>query len=379
MRLVPTQEQVDLQEILHGLLAKQCPPTLVREVKEPDSSGLPPALWSVLVDAGVLGLAIDEEYDGAGAGLLELGVFYSEAGRVLCPTAVYSSLALGLAIQRLGTDEQRHKYLPSLVAGEVRGTVAAWNPSDAADLRGMLTASRVEGGWHLNGTLPTVIDEESSDVVFLTAATDEPNQNSRLIGCFVEPNSAGWRSRTLTTMAGDKQSRVDLADVLVVDAQVTAGSDDQGLAEDDVAWVAQAVLALQCMEMSGGTSAVLDRTVTYAKEREQFNRAIGSFQAVQHLLADVHIALDAARLSATAAVGALDRGKPDTRAVAIAKMHASEAYKLATLTAHQIHGGMGYVRETDLHLWSERAKVAEVTGGTADVAARWLRKEIGLG
>ena len=131
-------------------------------------------------------------------------------------------------------------------------------------------------------------------------------------------------------------------------------------------------------EMVGGGAAVLERTVEYVRAREQFGRAIGSFQAVQHIVADIHIALEAARLSADSAIWWLAEGEPAGRKVAIAKLHVSEAYKSATLNAHQVHGGMGYVRETDLHLWSERAKVSEIRGGTADVAARWLEEEVGL-
>ena len=132
------------------------------------------------------------------------------------------------------------------------------------------------------------------------------------------------------------------------------------------------------MEMAGGATAVLDRTVDYVKVREQFGRPIASFQAAQHHVANMRMAVDGARLTANQAIWWTGTGQPATRAVAIAKMQASEAYKWVTLTAHQLHGGMGYVRETDLHLWSERAKATEIQGGTADVAAGWLQRELGL-
>jgi alkylation response protein AidB-like acyl-CoA dehydrogenase len=129
----------------------------------------------------------------------------------------------------------------------------------------------------------------------------------------------------------------------------------------------------------GGAEAVLERTVTYTRERVQFGRPIASFQAAQHLVADMHIAVQAARLAARSAVFWHGRGRDAIRTTAIAVMRAVEAYRRSTLDAHQLHGGMGYVLETDLHLWSERARVLAVEGGGPDVATRWLEGELGLG
>ena len=199
-----------------------------------------------------------------------------------------------------------------------------------------------------------------------------------MLGFVVRPGGPGWSAERLRTIAGDKQSRVRLVDCRVDDDAVLAGPDGRGLDPADLGWVAEAAVALQCAEMVGGTAAVLDRTVEYVRTRHQFDRPIGSFQAVQHHVANMRIALDGARLAAYSALWWLGRGERATRRVAVAKMHCSEAYKWATLTCHQLQGGMGYVRETDLHLWSERAKVTELQGGTADVAARWLEREIGL-
>ena len=119
---------------------------------------------------------------------------------------------------------------------------------------------------------------------------------------------------------------------------------------------------------------MLDRTVDYTKLRHQFGRPIASFQAAQHLIANMHIALAAARLAAHSAVFWIARGRTATRETAIARMHAATAARLITLDAHQLHGGMGYVTETDLHLWTERARLGSTLGGGADVAAAWLEE-----
>ena len=135
--------------------------------------------------------------------------------------------------------------------------------------------------------------------------------------------------------------------------------------------VANAIVALDCLDLVGVGEAVIDRTVEYTKMREQFGRPIASFQAAQHIVADMHIALAAARLAAQSAVFWIGRGQTATRQTAVVRMHAA-AVKKITLDAHQLHGGMGYVVDTGLHLYSERARVLSTLGGGADIAAKWL-------
>jgi alkylation response protein AidB-like acyl-CoA dehydrogenase len=371
MKLVATAEHVALRTALRELLDEHCPTTLVRELKLTGRESVPTGLWAALRDAGMLGMAVDERHGGGGASLYELGLFFTEAGRVLCPALVYDTLIFGVALERLGTEEQQATYLPALAGGTLRAGTALWNASDAGDLRPRLTARRVDGGWSLTGRLDYLANAEHAEVVLVSATVE----NGQTIGVLARPGGEGWRAEPRTGIAGDPVSSVELADVAVADADVL-GTD--GLGETDLRWVAQVGSALQCMEMVGGTAAVIDQTVAYVKNREQFGRPIASFQAVQHHVADMRIALDSARLSAAHAIWRLDRGGLATRAVAIAVMHASEAYRWATLTCHQLQGGMGFVRVTDLHLWSERAKVTEVLSGTADVAAGWLQKELGL-
>ncbi len=142
--------------------------------------------------------------------------------------------------------------------------------------------------------------------------------------------------------------------------------------------VANAMVALDCLDLVGVGEAVIDRTVAYTTMREQFGRPIASFQAAQHLVADMHIALAAARLAAQSAVFWLGQGRTATRETAIARMRAAEVKKI-TLDAHQLHGGMGYVVDTGLHLYSERARILSTLGGGADIAARWLEGEMNWG
>jgi alkylation response protein AidB-like acyl-CoA dehydrogenase len=378
MKLVHTPEQGDFISSLRDLFADACPPALVRQMKEPDSDGFPPKLWDALVNVGAFGLSIDPDFGGQGASLYELGLLFGEAGRVLCPTVVYSTLIFGVAVQRIADADQAKRLLPAVARGEIKATTAMWDPADAAGIRPAFTAEPGQGGWTLHGEQMFVPNAQLADMVLVTARTAVAGEPSRVFGFFVEPGAPGWSAEPVRTMAGDKQARVVLEDYFVSDAQTIAGSAGGGLGAEDLLWVSSAAVTLQCMEMVGGATAVLERTVDYLKVREQFGRPLASFQAAQHLVANIRMAIDGARLTANQAVWWLSRGQLAPRAVAIAKMHCSEAYKWTTLNGHQLHGGMGFVTETDLHLWSERAKTTEIQGGTADVAASWLQRELDL-
>ncbi len=176
-------------------------------------------------------------------------------------------------------------------------------------------------------------------------------------------------------MGGHRAFRIRFDDVEVADRRaVLAGPDGAGVADQDLRRVANAAVALLSLDLVGVGEAVLQRTVDYTLARRQFGRPIASFQAAQHLVANMHIALAAARLAAHSAVFWIGQGRTGTRETAIARMHAASAAKSITLDAHQLHGGMGYVVETDLHLFSERARVLSTLGGGADVAATWLEE-----
>lgn len=381
MNLVPTPDEQDLVAMLRDLFTHECSPELVRRLGEPGAERFPKSLWEALVSAGVLGLPFPEEHGGAGGGLDDLGVFHVEAGRALCPTVVQSTLAFGIAVDRLGTEDQRARYLAPLCAGDLRASVALWNPSDAGDLRPALQVHDAEDGTgaHLvSGTLSLVPDADLADVLLVSAVLAVDGAPDAVVGLVVDTADPGVRVDPVPTIEGRGSFRVVLDRAAVPEVGVLCGTRGTGLAQDDLRWVAHSVTALQCLEMVGVADAALTRTVGHTTSRHQFGRPIGSFQAVQHIVADMHISVQAARLLARSAVFWLDRGGLATRQTAAARVHATEAVKQVTLDAHQLHGGMGYVVETDLHLWSARARSLATLGGTADDAARWLEREVGL-
>lgn len=370
MRLVPTEEERDLAVALRRMLSDHCPTELVRALREPGVDRFPDRLWKELVGAGMLGLPFSEEYDGAGAGVDEVGVLAREAGRVLCPSIVLGSIGLGLALDALGDDEQRRRHLPAVARGELRGSTALASPWDAGDLTPPLTAVREGTTWRIEGVVRYVVDADLADVVLATAA--EPRGGT--VGVLLRPGETA-RSEPLTTSAGDRYARLHVNTTLPP-PDVLVGRESGGLVEDDLRRASHLVRVLQCLELVGVAEEQLERTVAYVGERQQFGRPIGSFQAAQHLVADMRIAIQAARLAAQSAAYRLGRGEVATRPTAIAVIHAAQAARRTSLDAHQLHGGMGYVLETDLHLWSERARELSVLGGGADVATAWLEREV---
>jgi alkylation response protein AidB-like acyl-CoA dehydrogenase len=364
-----------VQEAVRALLDKACPPTLVREMKQ-NATAPPSALWDALAEFGVFGLGLPSELGGEGGDLVTLGLFFQEAGRVLCPTLVYSTVAARLVVERLASDAGLRRWLPGLASGQLTGTTALWNPSDNSDVEPALWAERAGGEWRVSGQLDFVANADVADVVIVSAAGRAPDGCTQTLGFVVPAGTPGWRTVRHRTMSRDNQCRVAV-DVLLGDDDRLA-SPGSGLASAALAELGNAVTALQCLEMVGGAQAVLARTVEQIGTRHQFNRPIASFQAVQHHVANMHIAINGARLAAYQATWLLGQGRPAQRELAIAKLTCNEAYKLVTLTAHQLHGGMGYLRETDLHMWTERAKTAELLGGSWDVQIDRLERALSL-
>ncbi len=369
MKAIPTAEQREFASALRALLVAESPVSLVRALDEPGADRSTPALWKALADAGVFGLAIAEEYGGSGGSLDDLAVFYTEAGRALCPTTVHSSVQAALAIDQLGSPDVKSTWLPPLARGTARGTTALWSARDAAVVSAVLRADPVSTQWRLNGTVDYVADADVADLIVVSAAAEE-----RTLVFIVDVRATGVTMEPLAMAGGHRAFTVHFDDV-VVTAEALLG----GVARSALRRVANMAVALGSLDLVGIGQAVVDRTVDYTKLRHQFGRPIASFQAAQHLIANMHIALAAARLAAHSAVFWLARGHTATRETAIARMHAATAARLITLDAHQLHGGMGYVTQTDLHLWTERARLGSTLGGGADVAASWLEETMDEG
>ena len=355
MRLELTDEQAAAARELRRLLEKHCTPGVVRAQR------CTPGLWSELAGQGWLGLPFAAEVGGGEGSLLDLGVVYEEAGRALLPTGYYATLHAGLTAVELGGTAAAD-LVAGICAGTVRATVAAAEPhAEHSPSAYRTVAVRDDGGWRLTGRKAYVQSARDADT-FLVLARTEAGRAVFL----VRSDDAGLTITDHDTFGGDPQSLVDL-DLQLPPDRLLGPDADAGPAIDRVEDV---VTALHALEMAGGAAKVLEDTVAYVSGREQFGVPLGSFQAVQHHCANMAIALEGLRWSGWHALWLLaehgsDR-EADRRAVSVAKSWADRAYPQITLTAHQLHGGAGYVTDSDLHLYSRRAKAISLRHGSED-------------
>jgi alkylation response protein AidB-like acyl-CoA dehydrogenase len=376
--LALSPEQEALRASTRAFLQRACPPPLVRRVGAPGGDGHDADLWRAMAELGWIGLAFPEAAGGGGGGLLDLAVVYEEAGRALVPTTLYSTIEAALLIDRAGSDAARAGLLPAVLAGERIVSLAYHEEGMASSPDALGTTATIEGEVVvIDGTKLVVPNAGVADDL-VVVARDPDATGAGAVRLVVVPTGApGVRRCRLTTFAHDAQHKVAFAAVrLPVESVLADASTDAWRAVEAVRRIAT---ALQCVEMVGGARAVLDRTVRYVTDRVQFGRPIGSFQAVQHHVADVSTRIDAAGLAAWQAVWRCSLGSAapaDTvspeAAVAIAKVAAGDAYVEATLMAHQLHGGIGFTVDHDLHLWSDRARAAALAFGSREDHLRAL-------
>jgi alkylation response protein AidB-like acyl-CoA dehydrogenase len=304
------------------------------------------ALWAKLAEQGFTGVIVPEEYGGMGLGKVELILLMEEAGYSLLPGPFFSTVALAApVIDALGTSSQKKKYLQPIAAGQARSTLALVEDNGSCDPAGIQLFA---AGDRLTGTKFFVTDAAAASFIVVAARN----------GVFVvESNAPGLRIHPMKGM--DLTRRIYSVEFKNTPAEKLDGPGDLARALD----IATAALAA---EMTGGMQRVLETTVAYAKTRKQFGKPIGIFQAVQHFCADMYLETESSRSAAYYASWALEENAPDAaRAVSIAKMYASDAGRTVGNRGIQVHGGMGFTWENDLHLYYRRAKASETMLGDA--------------
>jgi len=340
-----SESQEFLKDSARKFFAGECPSAEMRRLMETDTA-YDAALWSKLTDQGYTGIIFPEEYGGAGLGKVELMLLMEESGRALLPGPFFSTVVLtGSVLDAVGNAAHKKQYLAPICHGEVRATVAileagaSWDPRDV-----QLTATNGK----LTGEKFFVSDASIADFLIVVARD----------GVFVVHSKA--RGLKITPMLGMDLTRK----LYVVEFSDTPaeriGSNSNLLRAFDIATAALAA------ELVGGMQRILDITVEYAKTRKQFGKPIGMFQAVQHQCADMYLETESSRSAVYYAGWALEENSSDAAtAVSIAKMYASDAARTVGNRGIQIHGGMGFTWENDVHLYYRRAKASETAFGDA--------------
>ena len=368
------EAQQMLRNSAREFLDAECPDTYVRAMEE-DERGYTQEMWQRLAQQGWLGLIIPEQHGGVGLSFLDLSILLEEMGRVLLPGPFFSTVVLGgMAIMEAGVETHTQEFLPGIAEGQIIVTLALTEPSARWDAAGVQTRAIASGdSFAISGTKLFVPNAHISDYLIVAARTGEADSDVTL---FIVPSGAKGVSHTLLkTIASDRQSEVAF-DNVSVPASAILGEVNEGwnTIEKLLRWSAIG----KCAEMVGGGQQVLDMTVEYTKQRVQFGRPIGSFQAVQHHCANMATDVEASRYLTYQAAWRLSEGLPAEREVAMAKAWVSEAYQRVCALGHQCHGAIGFTKEHNMQLYSRRAKAAELAFGDTTFHLESVARSIGL-
>lgn len=365
------EEQEELRKTVRAFLEAKSSEAAVREQMDTEA-GYDAAVWQQMGEQlGLQGLVIPEEFGGSGYGYIELVVILEEMGRSLLCAPFFSSVVLAAnTLIHSGDDQAKADLLPGIATGETIATLAFTEENGRWDEEGITATATQDGDtWKINGTKMYVLDGHTASLLLVAART------SAGVSLFaVDGEGAGVTRTALSTMDQTrKQAKVELNDA----AGRLIGTDGEGWA------VLERVLDLAAValaaEQVGGAQACLDMAVQYAKDRVQFGRPIGSFQAIKHKCADMLLEVESAKSAAYYAGWAASELNDELPSVAsLAKAYCSEAYFHAAAENIQIHGGIGFTWEHPAHLYFKRAKSSELLFGDPTYHRELLAQRIGI-
>ena len=377
MDLGLSEEQEMLRESAREFLRKECPKQLVRQLDESDE-GYSSQLWRKMAGLGWLGLAFPEEYGGSGRGFLDLSILLEEMGYNIVPGPFFSTVVLGgLTILAAGTEEQKIEFLTKIASGEVIISFALTEPTASYDAGSIETKATTRNAEYvIKGTKLFVLNANVADHILCVARTRKAkNPEDGITLLLVDAHNPGLECTLLKTLARDKQCEIVFDNVTVSERSVVGKRDEGWPVVKDIL---QKAAVARCAEMVGGAQAALDMAVSYARERVQFGRPIGSFQAIQHYCANMAMDVSGSRFVTYKAAWKVSEGLPSALDAAIAKAWVSEACGRVALSAHQIFGALGFTMDHDLHLYYRQAKAGEIMFGGADFHRAIVARELGL-
>jgi alkylation response protein AidB-like acyl-CoA dehydrogenase len=346
------QEQELLRQTVRDVLGHHCSLDVVREMED-DPVGYPAGLWTQLGELDLIGLLLPEAYGGSGMSLVEGVALYEELGRALAPTPHFVSAVMsGGVLVAAGSDAQKEQWLRPVASGEAILTPAWLEPENGFSPRGVEMRAEAEGtGFRLNGVKRHVAFASAADRLVVLARTGE---DANAVDLFlVDPAAGGVVLRQQFSISSDTQYEVTLTDV-VVGADDRIGPAGSGWAT----WqeVLEPALVLLAAQAVGGARYALEITTQYAKDRQQFDKPLGAFQALAHYLADAVTNLDGAEQLVHEAAWAGANGRPLTSLASMAKLFACSTFRDITAMAQQLFGGIGFTLDFDIQLYFRRAK-----------------------
>lgn len=375
MALVLNEEQSMLRDSARGFISDKAPVSHLRQLRDAkDATGFSRELWKGFAEMGFAGLLVPEAFGGSGLGCVEAGIVMEEIGRTLMPSPYLATSVLAAsALARGGSDAQKSQYLPKISDGSLLAAFAVDEGAKHRPLMTKLKAVRSGNGFKLSGEKAFVVDGHTADLLIVAArSAGAAGERDGLTLFLVDPKTKGVAVERTAMVDAHNAARI-VFDNAEVNADGVLGEVDQGFALlDGVLNIGRAAVA---SEMVGLSEEVFGRTVTYLKERKQFGKLIGEFQALQHRAAQLYIDIEITRAAVLKALQTLDASFDKAgAAVAVAKARAGTTATLAVQEGVQMHGGMGMTDQFDIGFFMKRARVCQELFGDSNFHADRLAR-----
>jgi alkylation response protein AidB-like acyl-CoA dehydrogenase len=373
MALVLTEEQSLLRDSARGLISDKAPVSHLRHLRDAkDATGFSRELWHTFAEMGFSGLLVPEQFGGSGLGSVEAGIVMEEIGRTLMPSPFLATSVLAAsALSRGGSEAQKAQHLPKIADGSLLAALAIDEGAKHRPLQTNMQAVRSGNGFKLNGDKAFVVDGHTADLLIVAARTaGSAGEKNGLTLFLVDPKTKGLSTERTIMVDAHNAARITFDNVEV---NSVLGEVDQGFQLLD--GVLNAGRGAVASEMVGLSEEVFGRTVAYLKERKQFGKAIGEFQALQHRAAALYIEIEITRAAVLKALQALDADPAKAgAAVAVAKARAGTTATQAVQEGVQMHGGMGMTDQFDIGFFMKRARVCQELFGDANFHADQLAR-----
>jgi alkylation response protein AidB-like acyl-CoA dehydrogenase len=375
MPLVLTEEQSMLRDSARGLISDKAPVSHLRQLRDSkDETGFSRELWKAFAEMGFSGLLVPENFGGSGLGHVEAGVVMEEIGRTLMPSPFLSTAVLATsALSRGGSEAQKSAHLPDIADGSLLAALAVDEGTKHRPLQTNLRAVRAGNGFRLSGAKALVVDGHTADLLIVAGRTGgAPGERNGLTLFLVDPKAKGVAIERTVMVDAHNAARIEFDHVEVNADQVLGEVDQGGTLLEGVLNVGRGAVA---SEMVGLSEEVFGRTVTYLKERRQFGKLIGEFQALQHRAAELYVDIEITRAAVLKALQALDADFDRAgAAVAVAKARAGTTATRAVQEGVQMHGGMGMTDQFDIGFFMKRARVCQELFGDSNYHADQLAR-----
>ncbi|MBT4364564.1 MAG: acyl-CoA/acyl-ACP dehydrogenase [Desulfobacterales bacterium] len=362
MNFALTKEQKMLQKSIRQYIKKKCPNSLVKELAASEK-GYSPELWKEMAELGWMGLVFPDEYEGSNFSFFDLVLFFEEMGYNICPGPLFSTLVLsGLPILNYADNKLKSEILPQISTGEIILTMAV-TEENADYIPSSIKTSAIKEGdeYIINGTKLFVNDAHVSDYILCVARTDEtPNPEDGVTLFMVNAKTPGVEISLMKNVTLEKPCEVKFENVKVPAKNIIGKLNNGWMIVNDT--IEKAAL-VKSAEMIGGARGTMDLALQYAKERVQFQRPIGSFQAVQQHFANMWLGINGCRDLVYLAASKTAKGEHAEKEIAMAKARTGKIFREVTTLGHQIFGAIGYTMEHDMHLYRRQALSGDITFG----------------